>query len=267
MKISLSPLQQGIVSFLESNEDWLRPILVEKMFQNVDLETEGNMLRNPNVIVPEYYLQDFHSVRGGYLNKDAALTYDPITSKILVPSEDMLRTETAARIPKTAKKVLDIGCGTGTATRAIATALPESQVTGVDLSPYMLAAAKMKAKSFNNISFLHANATELPFENESFDAVSASLLFHEMPKSAGELVIKEVLRVLKPGGTFTVFDGAQYNGVAKLGGNISSTLFLEPYAEEFLASNLAEMMSILGFKEVESTPIVVFYEIRQGIKS
>ncbi|MCS6989886.1 MAG: methyltransferase domain-containing protein [Chloroherpetonaceae bacterium] len=266
MKLALSPLQRGIVSFLQSNETWLRPLLTERIFDGVDVQAEGDKLANPDVVYPDYYKQDFHSVEGGYLNKDAAITYDPITKQILVPNEDFLRQETANAIPAEAKRILDLGCGTGTATRAIASRLPQAQVVGVDLSPYMVFAARLKAQSIPNASFIHANAEELPFEDESFDAVTASLLFHETPLDAALRIMTEARRVLKPNGKFVVFDGAQGDGLAKLGGNISSALFLEPYAEQFLSSNLLNLMREAGFAKVETRSLLLIYEIRTGTK-
>ncbi len=266
MKLTLSPLQQGIVNFLQSNETWLRPLLTERIFDGVDVQAEGDKLANPAIVYPDYYKQDFHSVAGGYLNKDAAITYDPITKQILVPSETFLRRETAHSIPANAKTVLDLGCGTGTATRAIASYLPSAHVTGVDLSPYMVFTARLKAQSFSNLSFIHANAEHLPFDDNSFDAVTASLLFHETPLDVALRIIKEARRVLKSGGSFVVFDGAQSSGLSKLGGQISSQLFLEPYAEQFLSSNIVDLMREAGFSKVSSRPLLLIYEIRIATK-
>lgn len=266
MKLALSPLQRGIVNFLQSNETWLRPLLTERLFDGVDVQAEGDKLANPAIVYPDYYKQDFHSVDGGYLNKDAAITYDPITKQILVPNEAFLRNETALSIPADATSVLDLGCGTGTATRAIASRLASAHIMGVDLSPYMVFAAKLKAQSLPNVSFIHANAEQLPFDDNSFDAVTASLLFHETPLDAALRITREAYRVLKPNGTFIVFDGAQGDALAKLGGNISSSLFLEPFAEQFLSSNVLELMREAGFSKVKSRTLLMIYEIRTAIK-
>lgn len=265
-KQPLNFLQQGIVSFLQANETWLRPMIVEPQLDRLDWTRGAESLINPTLVYPEYYKQDFHSVEGGYLNKDAALTYDPITAKILVPDEAMLRNETAKAFRADVKTVIDLGCGTGTATRAIAERLPAATVTGIDLSPYMLVAAKHKARYLSNANFLHANAEHLPFDDNSIDAVTASLLFHEMPPDAGLNVMREVMRVLKPGGELIVFDGSQ-QGLAKLGGHLSSGLFLEPYAAPFLDGNLVEMMIRAGFATASSTPLVFIYELRKGVKA
>ncbi len=267
MKLTRSALQQSIVNILRANETWLRPLLTERIFDGVDVQAEGDRLANPAVVYPDYYKQDFHSIDGGYLNKDAALTYDPITKQILVPNEAFLRSETANAIPADAKTVLDLGCGTGTATRAIARRLPTAHIIGLDLSPYMVFAAQLKAQSFSNITFLHANAEHLPFDDNSFDTVTASLLFHETPRHAALNIMKEARRVLKPGGKFIIFDGAQGNTISKLGGNISAMLFLEPYAEEFLSSNLMDLMHEAGFSNVQTHPLLLIYEIRSAIKT
>ncbi|MBC8044836.1 MAG: class I SAM-dependent methyltransferase [Rhizobacter sp.] len=267
MKQSLSLLQQGIVGFLQSNESWLRPLLTERVFDGLDWQREAEKIIDKSLIYPDYYKQDFHSVDGGYLNPDAALTYDPITNRILFPSEEMIRSETAAMFKPDITTVLDLACGTGTATRAVAKRFPNAQITGIDLSPYMLVAAKVKADAaqLKNISFQHANAEYLPFADQSFDAVTASLLFHELPPDAGLKVMREALRVLKPNGEFVVFDGAQ-SGIYKLGGNLSKELFLEPYAEAFLSGNLRQTMTDAGFTKTSSHPLLLLYDLRKGVK-
>jgi ubiquinone/menaquinone biosynthesis C-methylase UbiE len=265
MKQTLNPVQQGIVNFLQSNETWLRPILTESVFNDIDWVKAAEAVKTPDLVYPDYYMQDFHSVTGGYLNKDAVLTYDPITKQILVPSEAWLRQSLADSFPAGITSVLDLGCGTGTATRAIAERFRNADVVGVDLSPYMVAAAARKATHLPNARFLHANAESVPFDDNSFDAVTASLLFHEMPPHAGLSVLREAFRVLKPNGVIRIFDGSQ-SGVAKVGGHISKSLFMEPYADKFLASNLCEMMQQAGFKAVAAEAVLVLYEIRKGVK-
>jgi len=97
---------------------------------------------------------------------------------------------------------LDVGCGGGIIAEDLAKI--SDHVSGVDLSQASLETAKQHAKESGlKINYFHAAAEDLPFEDNSFDLVSCcDVLEHvdDLP-----LVIKEIGRVLKPGGTF-VFD-------------------------------------------------------------
>jgi ubiquinone/menaquinone biosynthesis C-methylase UbiE len=114
----------------------------------------------------------------------------------------------AMKIPRDAA-VLDLGCGTGLAARAIARSRGFSgRVIGVDLSPYFVAAAGRLANEEGvgeRVEFRSGDARSLGLADASFDAVVAhTLLSHvEDPLS----VLKEAARVAKPGAMVGVFDG------------------------------------------------------------
>ncbi|MEC4890750.1 MAG: methyltransferase domain-containing protein [Nitrospira sp.] len=98
-------------------------------------------------------------------------------------------------------KVLDLGSGTGyPALLGAQTVGPTGSVIGMDLAEHMLAAADRKAKrlGLSNISFKTGDVTTLPFEANSFDAVTSRfclMFLPEIPKAASEIA-----RVLRPGG-------------------------------------------------------------------
>jgi ubiquinone/menaquinone biosynthesis C-methylase UbiE len=105
--------------------------------------------------------------------------------------------------------VLDLGCGTGLATRAIAHRAGFSgRVTGVDLSPYLVEAAERLAREEDiteHTEFQTGDVRSLDFADRTFDAVVAhTLLSHVDDVSA---VLKEAARVLKAGGMVGIFDG------------------------------------------------------------
>lgn len=94
-------------------------------------------------------------------------------------------------------RVLDVGCGPGNFTRDFAHAAGEGEVVGVDASATMLAAA-VEAGGPQNLSYVRADARELPFPGSGFDAVCcfAALYLIEEPMRA----LDELVRVLAPGG-------------------------------------------------------------------
>lgn len=103
--------------------------------------------------------------------------------------------------------VLDIGCGSGAAVRAIASNLSTGHVTGIDPTPKMLEIATeltVKDNSFQRVKFLLAGAEKIPVESESCDLVLAvNTLHHWVNVNDG---LNEVLRILKPSGRFISID-------------------------------------------------------------
>jgi SAM-dependent methyltransferase len=102
-------------------------------------------------------------------------------------------------------RVIDIGCGTGVLTRALARWPGIGEVVGVDPAPSLLARARSIAANLPNVSFQQADGRALPFERETFDvAVFDSTLSH-VPEP--ERALAEAYRVLRPRGWLATFDG------------------------------------------------------------
>jgi ubiquinone/menaquinone biosynthesis C-methylase UbiE len=98
------------------------------------------------------------------------------------------------------ERALDVGTGAG----AIAVALAPlvAKVIAIDIVPELLAEARKRAPA--NVEILEADATALPFDGGSFDLVATARTFHHIARP--ELVLAEMNRVLRPGGTMLVVD-------------------------------------------------------------
>ncbi len=98
-------------------------------------------------------------------------------------------------------KVLDVACGVGIPSLAAAKLIvPGGSLVGVDLAPGMVDLARIRVQrlGLRNVSFQEADAEDLPFPNESFDAVLCHLgLIHFTDRTKA---LSEMRRVLKPGG-------------------------------------------------------------------
>ena len=102
--------------------------------------------------------------------------------------------------------VLDLGCGTGTATLEVASRLEGiGEVVGLDLSEKMLGKAerKLARSGYTNVDFVLGSASDLTYESY-FDYVLSTNAFHHFDDKAG--VFSRVWRSLKPGGCFLVQD-------------------------------------------------------------
>jgi ubiquinone/menaquinone biosynthesis C-methylase UbiE len=114
-------------------------------------------------------------------------------------------------------RVLDIGCGTGTLAVMIAKAHPDVSITGIDPDPRALARAAEKVRRAGAAVQLDRGfADELPYRDATFDRVFSSMMFHHVPPGEKPGVLRDVRRVLKPGGRleFLDFAGGQHTFLA-----------------------------------------------------
>ena len=107
-------------------------------------------------------------------------------------------------------RVLDVGCGSGWATRLMAAKARNGRVVGIDISDEMVTLSADTSKEFSNVEFRVASAEALPFADGEFThAFSMESLYYyaDIPTA-----LKEIRRVLAPGGMFvTVVDLYQEN--------------------------------------------------------
>jgi SAM-dependent methyltransferase len=105
------------------------------------------------------------------------------------------------------ERVLDIGSGAGTDSLVAALMVGEDgHVTGIDMTPEMLAKARAAAAELGqrNVEFVESEAERLPFPDAGFDVVISNGVIDLIPDK--DAVFSEILRVLKPGGRIQIAD-------------------------------------------------------------
>lgn len=112
----------------------------------------------------------------------------------------------------TPRRILEIGCGLGHNTLPLAQAFPEAEVTAVDQAAPMLryGHARARALGVGNIRFVQGNAESLDFPDQSFDWIQSTMMFHETSHRALPAILKEVYRLLAPGGVTLHIEQPQY---------------------------------------------------------
>jgi ubiquinone/menaquinone biosynthesis C-methylase UbiE len=105
------------------------------------------------------------------------------------------------------QRVLDVACGTGYFARILAGVVgPPGVVIGIDASPEMIGYASQKAAQLGNCNFSVGTAESLDFPANHFDVVVSSLAMHHLPDDLQIVALREMQRVLRPGGTLLVAD-------------------------------------------------------------
>ncbi len=209
---------------------------------------------------PEYFRRNFHWQSDGYLSRRSAELYDVGVELVFMGVADVMRRQTLPAVrrhfdglspgrPPGPKRILDVACGAGSLLRQLAVAFPDAKLHGVDLSPHYVEVARERLRNVPDVTLVAENAESLPWRDAHFDAVVCVYLFHELPKDVRRTVLREMHRVLKPGGVLVVEDSAQYAEAADIASFLEafSQEMHEPYYRGYLRDDLSELLAETGF--------------------
>ncbi|NQV81538.1 MAG: class I SAM-dependent methyltransferase, partial [Alphaproteobacteria bacterium] len=184
---------------------------------------------NPALEVPRYITAvDLHCMPGGYNADDGAglyagAMYDTASLYLATGGEfgkwndaagwsmvNWIVTKFADVKPK---RILDLGCTVGHSTLPLAQHFPKAEVHAIDACAPLLRFAKARADSLGvGVQFSQQNAEATDFPDNYFDVVTSAMFLHEVPQKSMQHVVKEIHRVLKPGGVMLHAEQPQYHG-------------------------------------------------------
>lgn len=159
------------------------------------------------------------------------------------------------------EKALDIGCGPGLTTLALAEATGSTgQVTGVDIAEPMLAIARKRCAHFSHVSFTTADVTSLPYDDASFTIALATQVYEYVEQVDQALV--ELARVVQPGGRVLIVDTDWESAVWASNDDVRMRRVIDTWNTHIphpqLPRDLKLRMERAGFKHVrvEVVPLV-----------
>lgn len=194
-----------------------RKALGSKFDSVVDGETSGSLTLDPKLEIPRNVTAiDVHLTPGSYHREDpqapwmAGALYDHgfnvFSFGMMGENHDDIGQSMSQyirhRFPDfTPQTIVDVGCTIGHNTCAWKRSYPEASVIGIDVAPACLRYAHARAEAQDTaVHFRQADATALPFEDNSVDVVFSSMFLHELSLKDIKKVFAEAQRVLRPGG-------------------------------------------------------------------
>jgi 2-polyprenyl-3-methyl-5-hydroxy-6-metoxy-1,4-benzoquinol methylase len=148
-----------------------------------------------------------------------------------------------------ATRILDLGCGTGSLVMMLKERHPAASVSAIDPDPNALAIARAKAERAHvHVDFERAFADALPYRDGTFDRVLSSLMLHHLTDAEKDSALREVFRVLSPGGTLHVLDFEETRGPGLHA--LASRLHGAHGGEHALHVPLSDRLRTAGFAQV-----------------
>ena len=229
------------------------------------------------VDTPGYYFARFHAYEQGNLCWQAAAEAEQATDAMALrvwPDENLSPDQAQTRLRDAIHaavepllsgplhQVLDLGCSVGVSTQALAAWLRQRadrqgeappRVMGLDLSPEMLAVARVRDRNGAVTEWRHGAAEQTGLPNGSVDLISVQFVCHELPQAATRDVLAEAFRVLRPGGALVMVDQDPASSVLqRLPAPVATLLkSTEPYIEQYFALDMEAALRDAGFHALQ----------------
>ena len=163
---------------------------------------------------------------------------------------------------KANESLLEIGCGDGAVLAILAEAFPSMSLAGIDISEEQISAGKKHLSNWN-VDLRVGDANQLPWSDNTFDHIYCSWVLEHMSEHLG--VLKEALRVLKPGGKIRIHE-TDYSTWACLPNSNDFELirkawyiYFEKAGRPTIGRELGALLNKAGFEHVKNDGLVMHY--------
>lgn len=227
----------------------------------------GTLEYDRGFVYPDYHSRvAFHLQPGGYHGDSLAGYFYHYGTKFLFTGDnddDRLHRALVEVISlpddSLVRRVLDLGCAIGQSTTALKRRFPAADVWGIDLAAPMLRYAHKRAVELDcAVHFAQRRAENTGFPSGWFDLVFAYILFHEVPVNVADQIVREVHRLLRPGGVFAVVDMMSATRHTSVLQDYNRAYFdrhnAEPYSLDWVRADFTAMLQTAGFRAVRERP-------------
>jgi ubiquinone/menaquinone biosynthesis C-methylase UbiE len=160
-----------------------------------------------------------------------------------------------------AARVLDFGAGVGYSVPFFRRHLPQARITCLDVSRESLAIGA--AKHSADAEFRHFDGARIPYGPASFDVILASCVFHHIPHAEHVALLREIRRVLEPGGMLFVFE---HNPLNPLTRHAVNTCEFDRNAVLIRAPVMRARLREAGFEEARIRYRIFFPALLRGLR-
>jgi SAM-dependent methyltransferase len=238
----------------------------------LDSDADTGIDCDPSFVMPDYYGHDWHLRPGGWDGYDL---YGPHGAHVIRPifklggfaaapvgsNIGQQRLNVIAELPRGAyRRIYEPGCGNGSTLIALHKAFPEAELVASDLSLEQLRAARRLTDALGIPATLRQRdaATATGEDSASFDAVVTFALHHELPHAANVALLREMFRILKPGGDIVLSDPPPFRAIDPFHAVLLDWDTIhreEPFFSDAGASDWGAELERIGFVDVAAYPI------------
>lgn len=215
-------VNHGLIA-IQAFEESRRSIL--PYLEDADAAGATTLERNPSQPIPDYWSSHrIHRTHGGWDGHEhmgyiqGAIVHHGLVARIMAPSDVYSQRRAVARDVAAlgGGRILEVGCGNGPFTQALAEISPGAEIVACDLSIRQLEQARRVLNLHGaRVHLSRSDAAATGVEPESVDVVTSYALLHEIPVDATEAVFREAFRVLAPGGALMFVDVPPFERLSK----------------------------------------------------
>lgn len=228
-----------------------------KVFQNykqvIELRDKNNLKTgSEREEYPKYFNRNFHFQVDGYTSEQSAEIYDHqveiLFAGMAAPMRRLLLNELA---PFKNSKILELACGTGSATEVVAKFLPDADITATDMSFEYIDYAQ-KHRAFDNVTYKQLDAAT---QTERADCVFHVFLTHEVPSKERKEILARQLDSLNEGGRGVIVDSIQVGDIDFLSEVLYDfpKYYHEPFYKHYIEHPLEDILKELGARNIKTT--------------